>query len=116
MMDLVKEYKRNTLFKNENEIFESLKDVFTFGIIKSEYKTDAIIQNKEEINDTLVQFLESLLSKNLVNNKNDKITLINLIDEFNFRNEILDLIRKKNHKNLKKTSERLGKKFMSLEN
>ena len=115
-MDLVKEYKRNSIFKNEDEIFESLKNVFTFGAIKSEYKTDSIIENKEEINQILIKSLEYLLAQNLVSNKNDKITLINLIDEFNFRNEILELIREKNHKNLKITSQRLGKKFMSSEN
>ncbi len=114
-MDLVKEYKRNTVFKNDNEIFESLRNVFMFGEIKSEYKSDSVIEHKEEINQTLIKFFEDILARNLVSNKNDKITLINLIDEFNFRNEILDLIKKKNEKHLNKTSSRLGKKFMSSE-
>ena len=85
------------------------------GAIKSEYKTTSTIESKEEINQILIQFLEYILSNNLVTNRSDKITLINLIDEFNFRNEILDLIKQKNHGNLKKASTRLGKKFMSSE-
>lgn len=112
-MDLVEEYNRNTKFKDENEIFESLKHVFMFGSIKSEYTTDSIITKKEEINQSLISVLEFILSKNLVTSKSDKLTLINLIDDLNYRNEILDLIRTKNHKNLNKTSQRLGNKFMS---
>ncbi|WP_158960692.1 hypothetical protein [Myroides fluvii] len=114
-MDLLKEYKQNTTFKNEEDLLESIKDIFMFGSIKSEYKTNAIIDNKEEINQYFINFLELILSSNLVTKKTDRLTIINLIDEFNYRNEILDLIKQKNEPSLKEASKRLGKKFMSSE-
>ena len=32
-MDLVKEYKEKSTFKNDKDIFESLRHIFTFGAI-----------------------------------------------------------------------------------
>ena len=112
-MDLVKEYKRNTAFKNDNDLYASLIDIFKFGTIKSEYKDLVTIENKEEINQVFVSFLNTLLSTNLVTNRKDKLILINLIDELHFRNEILEMIKLRNEKAHIAASKRLGKKFMS---
>ena len=116
-MDLVKEYKEKSTFKNE-DIFESLTRIFTFGAIKSEYKSAQKIHNKEAVNSLIINLLEHILSDNLATTKKDKLTVINLLDELNFRNEILHLIANKNLSqdlDIKKTSDRLGKKFMSSE-
>lgn len=114
-MDLVKEYKEKSIFKNEKDICESLIHIFKFGTIKSEYKNSRIIHHKEEINDLTIIFLEKLLSNDLATTKKDKLTVINLLDELNYRNEILHLIETKNISSIddKKASDRIGKKFMS---
>ena len=112
-MDLVKEYKNNSVFKNEKAILESLTNVFMLGTIKSEYKKNQTIDNKEEINELIIHLLENLLSNDFVTNQKDKLTIINLLDEFNYRNEILELIKKKNNSELIETSNRLGSKFIS---
>lgn len=115
-MDLVKEYKEKSNFKNEREIFESLTHIFMFGTIKSEYKNTQTINNKEEVNMLIIKLLENILSDDLASTKKDKLTVINLLDELNFRNEILHLIADKNFSqdtDIKSASERLGKKFMS---
>jgi hypothetical protein len=115
-MDLVKEYKEKSTFKNEQDIFESLTHVFMFGSIKSEYKSTQIIHNKEEMNSLIIKLLEQILSNDLANTRKDKLTIINLLDELNFRNEILHLIASKNlsqNVDIKESSDRLGKKFMS---
>ena len=111
-MDLIKEYNRNKTFKNDEEFFESLRDIFMFGNIKSEYKSNHFIENKELINSIFVNFLESLLSQDIISNKKEKIAVINFISEFNFRNEILELLKQKNTDNIL-ASKRLGAKFMS---
>ena len=113
-MDLVKEYKEKSIFKNEKDIFESLTHIFSFGTIKSEYKSSQVIQNKEEVNELIIKLLENILSNDLATTKKDKLTVIKLLDELTFRNEILHLIADKNlSHDLKKTSDRIGEKFMS---
>lgn len=113
-MDLVKEYKENSIFKNKQDIFETLTRIFTIGTIKSEYKKPHIIHNKQEINDLTIKFLENLLLNDLATTKREKLSVINLLDELNLRNEILHLIENKiNSEDTAKSSERLGKKFMS---
>lgn len=114
-MDLVKEYREKSIFKNKNEIFESLTHIFTFGVINSEYKKNKTIHNKEEVNVLIIKFLEDILSNDLATTQKDKLVVINLIDELSFRNEILNLIEKKNFhsSDMEKTSNRIGKKFMS---
>ncbi|MCT3805539.1 hypothetical protein CMU96_06920 [Elizabethkingia anophelis] len=111
-MDLIKEYNKNRTFKNDSDFFESLKDIFMFGNIKSEYKSNNLIDNKELINSILIDFLKNLLSKELLTNRKEKTAAINLISEMDFRNEILELIKEKNN-NTVQISERLGAKFMS---
>lgn len=113
-MDLVKEYKENSIFKNEQDLFETLTHIFTIGSIKSEYKRPQIIHNKLEINYLIIEFLENLLLKDLGTTKKEKLSVINLLDELNLRNEILHLIENKiNSEDIAKSSERLGQKFMS---
>lgn len=117
-MDLVKEYKEKSAFKNDEEIFESLIHIFTFGTIKSEYKSAQTIHNKEFVNSLIIKFLEQILSDDLATTKKDKLAVINLLDELNFRNEILHLMASKNlfkDENIKKASYRIGRKFMSSE-
>jgi hypothetical protein len=68
------------------------------------------------VNSLFFFFFEQILSNNLATTSEDKLTILNLLDEFNFRNEILhQLATKKISQNLdiKETSDRLGKKFMS---
>ena len=104
-MDLIKEYKEKSTFKNEKDILESLSHIFMLGEVKSEYKRNQTISNKGAI-----------LSDDLISNKKDKLTIINLLDELNYRNEILELIASKKgykEKEIKEISERLGNKFMS---
>ncbi|MCC9019139.1 hypothetical protein [Flavobacterium lipolyticum] len=115
-MDLVKEYNEKSHFKNANDIFEVLADVLMSGTIKSEYKNPHTIENKEGINSLVIKFLEDVLSNDLANTKKRKLSVINLLDEFNYRNEILHLMAVKNSSKgneLEKTSERMGRKFMS---
>ena len=82
------------------------------GHFKSEYKNENIIENKEIINSIFIDFLESVLSKDLLTNKKEKVSVINFISEFNFRNEILEMMKDKN-KNSLQASKRLWSKFMS---
>ncbi|MFS4473956.1 hypothetical protein [Chryseobacterium sp. T20] len=112
-MDLIKEYYKNTNFKNDSDFFENLEDIFMFGNIKSEYKNNDFISHKELINLQLIDFLKSLLSKDLLTNKREKVAAINLISEMDLRNEFLELIKEKNNNNTAEISERLGAKFMS---
>lgn len=111
-MDLIKEYNKNRTFKNDSDFLEGLKDVFMFGNIKSEYKNNDVIDSKELINSIFIDFLKSLLSKELLTSRKEKLAAINLISEMDFRNEILELIKEKNN-NMAQISERLGAKFMS---
>lgn len=112
-MSLVKEYQENTNFKTMEDMFKSLSSVFMFGSIKSQYKSEKTIKNKEEINDLTIQFLENILSNNLASTKQDKITVISLLNELNYRNEVLHLMEIEKQDNLEKASETIGKKFAS---
>lgn len=112
-MDLVKDYKANTNFKNVEDVFKSLASVFMFGSIKSNYKREKTIKNKEEINDLTIQFLENILDNELANTKQEELTVISLLDELNYRNELLHLMEKENQSSVKKAAKRIGKKFMS---
>ncbi|SFD09876.1 hypothetical protein [Flavobacterium phragmitis] len=115
-MDLVKEYNEKSHFKDFKDIFESLTQVFMLGTIKSDYKSAQIIHKKEEINSHAIKFIEEILSNDLITAKKDKLALINLLDDLNYRNEILHLMASKNTQeleSLKKSSERMGRKFMS---
>jgi hypothetical protein len=63
-----------------------------------------------------IKFLEGVLSNDLADTKKRKLSVINLLDEFNYRNEILHLMAVKNSSKgteFEKTSERMGRKFMS---
>ena len=115
-MDLIKEYKEKSTFKNEKDILESLSHIFMLGEVKSEYKRNQTISNKEAINSLIIRLLEEILSDDLITNKKDKLTVINLLDELNYRNEILELIASQKgykEKEIKEISERLGNKFIS---
>ena len=112
-MDLVKEYKENTNFKSVEDIFKSLASVFMFGSIKSDYKRGKTIKNKEEINDLTIRYLENILTNDLTSTKQEKLTVISLLDELNYRNEVLQLMEKQNQSSVKKASKTIGKKFMS---
>lgn len=112
-MDILKEYNRNSKFKSKEDYYKIVAQIFQLGAVKSEYKDQDTLSNKENINKLLVGFLENLLSNDMVQNKKDKLAVINLLDELNFRNEILGMIEAKNSKNTKAASKRIGKKFMS---
>lgn len=118
-MDLVKEYNEKSHFKNVKDIFEILAEVFMSGAIKSEYKSSRTIENKEEINSLLIKLLEDILANDLATTKKNRLSVIDLLDDLNYRNEILHLMASKNSlkvdESLKKTSERMGRKFMSSE-
>jgi hypothetical protein len=112
-VDLAKKYKEKTNFKNEEDISKSLANIFMFGTIKSDYKSSSVIKKKEELNELIINLLEEILSNDSLNTKKEKLEIINLLDELNFRNEILQMMEKKNVSDIKKASKRIGKKFMS---
>lgn len=113
-MDLVKEYNDNTYFKSEKDLIESLTAVFNFGKINTAKKDKNTIENKEELNNLTIQFLENILKENLIQTTKEKLVVIQLLSELNYRNEILEYI-KSNKLSIqsKEAAERLGKKFMS---
>lgn len=112
-MNLVKEYKEHTNFKTMEDMFKSLSSVFMFGSIKSQYKSEKTIKIKEDINDLTIQFLENILSSSLASTKQEKITIMSLLDELNYRNEVLHLMEKEKQAEVKKAAETMGKKFTS---
>lgn len=112
-MDLVKDYKENTNYKSVEDIFKSLSNVFMFGSIKSAYKSEKTIKNKEEINELTIQFLENILNKDLAKTKQEKLTIISLLDEMNYRNEVLQLMENEQEKSINKAAKSIGKKFTS---
>ena len=113
-MDLIKEYTQKSTFKNDADFYESLTQIFKLGTIKSDFKTLDILHSKEAFNSLTIKFLESILSAELATTIQEKVAIINLLDELNFRNEIIHLIANKDFEGkLEETSKRLGKKFMS---
>lgn len=112
-MDLVKEYQKNTNFKTMEDILKSLSAVFMFGTIKSQYKREKTIKDKEDINVLTIQFLESILSKDLATTKQDKLTVISLLDELNYRNEVLHLMEEENQSSIETAGKTIGRKFIS---
>lgn len=114
-MDLVKEYQDNTNFKSVEDMLKSLSSVFMFGSIRSQYKRKKTIKNKEGINELAIQFLENILSNNLATTKEEKLTVINLLDELNYRNEVLHLMEEQQQEEITKAAKTIGKKFMTSE-
>ena len=112
-MNLVKEYKANTNFKTNEDVVKVLTNVINLGEIKSTYKKGKTIRIKEEINNFAIQFLENILSNNLASTKREKLILISLLDELNYRNEVLQLMGKENQASVKKAATSIGKKFIS---
>lgn len=112
-MDLVKEYKENTNFKTMDDVLKSLANVFMFGSIKSEYKKEKTIKNKEDLNDLTIQFLENILSNGLAGTKQEKLAVMTLLDELIYRNEVLRMMEKEKQSSVKKASKTIGKKFIS---
>lgn len=112
-MDLVKDYKENTNYKSVEDVFKSLSNVFMFGSIKSAYKSEKTIKSKEGLNELTIQFLESILKKDLAKTKQEKLAVISLLDEMNYRNEVLQLMEKGQGENIDKAAKNIGKKFMS---
>ncbi|MFB9077699.1 hypothetical protein ACFFLS_00685 [Flavobacterium procerum] len=121
-MDLVKEYKEKSNFKDVKEVSAVLATVFTdlfvLGTIKSDYKSKQTISKKEDVNSRTIKLLEYILSNDFVTSKETKLKVIKLLDDLNYRNEILHLMDESNNaaeEDLKKTAEQMGRKFMSSE-
>ncbi|AWK03307.1 hypothetical protein HYN56_03355 [Flavobacterium crocinum] len=121
-MDLVKEYKEKSNFKNEREVLAVITSVFAElferGTIRSEYKSEHTINKKEDVNSFNVKLLEYILSNDFVTSKETKLNVVKLLDDLNYRIELLHLMNESNKsalKDLKETSERMGRKFMSSE-
>ena len=82
--------------------------------IETNYKSNIILDKKEELLVSFSQFLEKYLELQFLNSKKDKLELINFIDKMNMQKELLEL--QKNETNISQIQEagqRLGKKSQS---
>ncbi len=113
-MDLIKKYQHNTDFKSDLDFLKSLAIIFNYGNIKKDKNGVTTKENKIAFNNLTIQFLENILKENLIQTTKEKLVVIQLLSELNYRNEILESI-KSNKLSIqsKEAAERLGKKFMS---
>ena len=94
-MDLIKEYTQKSKFRDEKKFFEIFSLALSLGVDESEYKEIDAIHKKEAIILLAINFIESILSADLAATKQEKLSIINLLDELNFRSEVLQSIANK---------------------
>jgi len=112
-MDLIKNYSKMTKI-NTDSAFSVFSTLFEFSEVKSEYKSIKTIKKKEDINNYLLGFLEKVLQQDFIKDKAKKLELIKLVDQLNFRNEVLESFKSNIPKKALMTiSKRLNSKTMS---
>lgn len=76
----------------EEKDFDSISKLMFHSLyIKRDYKSHNYINKKEELLVYFTEFLEKYLELEIVNNKKQKLEIINLIDKMNLQKELLDL-------------------------
>ena len=82
--------------------------------IKRAYKSEHIVDSKEEILNIFTSLFEKVLTERSLLSKKDKINVIHFIDKLNTQKENLEIIKGNIlTKDIKAASKRLGKKSQS---
>lgn len=112
-MEVVEKYRDKIQFK-ENELDNVIHTIVNFTNINKDYKSVSIIDKKEEMIDLIIPLLQKYLELNISMNKDTKLEIINVVDKFNFRKEILEILKGNIDINdIEKAGMRLGKKSQS---
>ena len=112
-MEALEKYKQKIQF-NENELEDVIHIIFNYTNINSDYKRSSTINKKEKMIDAIIPLFEKCLELDIPMDRNEKISIINTLDKFHFRKEILEIFKKNiDLKDIEKAGIRLGKKSQS---
>lgn len=106
--DILSKYIDQSFYQKDMHVLSALNLFLSFEDIE---KYDPI---KESIFNNFKQNFEKILSSDIQIEKQKKLVMIRLLDEFNLRLEILDSLKNnQSEEDLNQISQRLGNKFMS---
>lgn len=106
--DIFSKYIDQSFYQKDKNVLSALNPFLSFEDIE---KYDPL---KESIFNYFKQNFEKILSSDIQIEKQKKLVMIRLLDEFNLRLEILESLKNnQSEDDLTQSAERLGKKFMS---